>query len=96
MNTQPNTQPNTQVHTHITFYRSNLCPRCYLARKYLRQLASTDSSLRIEEVDGLLSPRRAWQDGIRMIPAVKIGDQVLSGLYLSKDAIAAFIARQKP
>ncbi|EKD35233.1 MAG: Glutaredoxin 2 [uncultured bacterium] len=84
------------MNTHITFYRSNLCPRCHLARKYLQQLASADSSLRIEEVDALLSPRQAWQDGIRMIPAVKIGDQILSGLYLSRDDIAAFIARQRP
>lgn len=87
---------NTHMNTQITFYRSNLCPRCHLARKYLQQLAAADSSLRIEEIDALLSPRRAWLDGIRMIPAVKIGDQILSGLYLSKAAIAAFIARRKP
>ncbi|KJR97834.1 MAG: hypothetical protein VR65_22720 [Desulfobulbaceae bacterium BRH_c16a] len=82
--------------THILFYRSIFCPRCALARRYLQQLASADSSIRIEEIDILLSPRRAWLDGIRMIPALKVDDQVLSGLHLSKSAIADFISRQKP
>lgn len=82
--------------THITFYRSTLCPRCHIARKYLLQLTSADSSIQIEEIDILSSPRRSWQDGIRMIPALKIGGQVLSGLYLNKHAIAAFIAQHQP
>ena len=84
------------MNTPITFYRSKICPRCYIVGKYLQQFTSDDPAIDIEEVDVLSSPRRAWQDGIKMIPALKKGDQVLSGLFLSKNAIADFIARIKP
>lgn len=80
---------------HIAFYRSNLCPRCALARKYLRELATANPSMEVEEIDVLLSPGRAWRDGIRMIPALKVGDQIISSLYLSKNVISDFIARHK-
>jgi glutaredoxin-related protein len=83
------------MNIHITLYRSSLCPRCALARKFLQQLAAADPSIEIEEIDILASPRRTWRDGIRMIPAVKIGDDIASGLYLSKNDIAGFIARHR-
>lgn len=80
---------------HITFYRSRLCPRCYVAGRHLRKLAAADPSIEIEEVDILSAPRRTWQDQIRMIPAMRIGDQTLSGLFLSKNDIADFIAENR-
>lgn len=75
----------------LILYKSALCPRCAAAARALKRLAATDPTLRIEEVDILTSPRRAWRDGIRMIPAVKDGDRLLSGLLLSEKAIADFI-----
>ena len=83
------------MNTRITFYRSNLCPRCHIAGRHLRELAAADPSLEIEEVDILLSPRRTWRDGIRMIPAMRIGNRTISGVFLGKDAIAGFIARNR-
>lgn len=76
----------------ITLYKSSLCPRCYLARKSLEQLLAADPDIELECVDILISPRRALQDGIRMVPAIKAGDRLLSGVYLDKKAIAAFLA----
>lgn len=78
--------------TRITFYRSRLCPRCHVAGKHLRELAANDPSLEIEEIEVLLAPRRAWQAGIRMIPALEIDNRVLSGVFLGREAIAEFIA----
>ena len=77
----------------ITLYRSNLCPRCFLARKYLRELTEDAADIEIEEVDILGSPQRCLQDGIRMVPAVVINRDKLSEIYLSKKAIKAFISR---
>ncbi len=80
----------------IIFYKSDLCPRCALAGKHLRALSAEIPDIAVEEVDILRSPRRTWRDGIRMVPALKIGEKILSGLHLNREAIAGFLAREKP
>ncbi len=76
---------------HIIFYKSKLCPRCFITRRHLSALRCKHPHLQIEEVEVLTSPLRAWRDGIMMVPALKIGDSVLSGLYLNKGKIANFL-----
>jgi len=77
----------------ITLYRSNLCPRCFLARRYLLEIIKDNPDIEIEEVDILGSPQRCMQDKIRMVPALVIDRDKLSGIFLSKKAIKAFITR---
>lgn len=77
----------------IFLYRSFLCPRCSVARRHLLALCSTLNNVEVEEIEYLSSPRRAWQDNIKMIPAIKIGDDLLSGLFLTKKEIADFVIR---
>jgi len=79
----------------ITLYKSSLCPRCHLARRYLEQLRTNQPDLEVEYVDVLASPRRALGAGIRMIPALVSGPHTLSGIYLDKDAIGAFIDKMR-
>ena len=79
----------------ITLYRSNLCPRCYLARKYLREIVGDDPDIQIEEVDILGSPQRCLQNGIRMVPALVVGEDKLSSIFLNKKTIASFISRHR-
>jgi glutaredoxin len=76
----------------ITFYKSAFCPRCYLARKYLHELAASNPEIQVIEVDVLSAPQQSWRNGIRMIPALKINERVLSAIFISKKDIAAFIA----
>ena len=76
----------------ITFYKSALCPRCYLAGKYLRELTSNQPGIEIETVDVLQAPTRLLADGIRMIPTLKIGNRQLSGWFLRKNTIREFLA----
>ena len=38
---------------------------------------------------------RTWKAGIRMIPAFKIGDDILSGLLLSEEKIREFIEKHQ-
>jgi hypothetical protein len=78
----------------ITFYKSRLCPRCFLAKKHLLAVRSIHPHLEIEEVELLISPLRTWRDGIKMVPALKVGDSILSGVYLSEKAIRDFIAME--
>ncbi len=53
----------------------------------------TYPDIELEIVDILSFPRRTLQDGIKMIPAIKAGQQILSGVYLNKEAIATFLAK---
>ena len=77
----------------IIFYKSKACPRCFVAGKHLQALCATYSHLQVEEIEILTSPLRAWRDGVRMIPALKIGKSILSGAYLSKTAITSFVTQ---
>ncbi len=75
----------------ITFYKSNLCPRCHLAGKALRELAAERGDIELEIVDVLAAPRRTLADGVRMIPAIRAGERLLSALYLSRKTISRFL-----
>ena len=75
----------------ITLYKSSLCPRCYMARKTLFELTENRPEIEIETVDILTSPMRCLRDGVRMIPALKIDDRLLSGVYLTRTAIISFL-----
>ena len=75
----------------ITFYKSSLCPRCYLAGKWLKELAGNRSDVEIVSVDVLTAPARTHADGVRMIPALIIGNRRLSGLFLTREAIRKFL-----
>lgn len=80
---------------HITFYRSAICPRCHFAKRYLAEITSETPEIIVENVDIVTAPIRAWKDGIRMVPALKIDRRILSGMLLSRDNIADFIAHRK-
>jgi len=79
----------------ITFYRSILGPRCALAGLALRKLQREMPDLEIETVETTIHPLKSWKTGIRMIPAIKYGNQVLSGIILSKLAISSFIEKNR-
>ncbi len=38
---------------------------------------------------------RSWKAGIRLFPALKIGDDILSGVLLSKEKIRTFIEKHR-
>lgn len=75
----------------IILYRTRLCPRCYLARKHLLDLTRHRPDLIVEEREILRDLIATGRDGITMIPAIKVGDRVLSGIYLDRHRIEAFL-----
>lgn len=75
------------------FYESSLCPRCMLVRRELAKLRREYPELEVEEVDVVLSPLRAWRSGIRMIPALRAGDDLLAGIVLATEEIRRFVTR---
>ncbi len=78
----------------ITFYRSALCPRCYVAKNHLMKLQKEYDNCIIEEIDILTNPLKSWRAGIRMVPALKIEYKILAGLYLSFKDISQFISNE--
>jgi len=79
----------------LTFYHSPLCPRCRRVEKHLDDLLAPNEQRRIERIDAIRRPLRSWRAGVRMIPALACGDELLSGLTLDRDRIAAFLAHHQ-
>ena len=75
----------------ITFYGSALCPRCHFAHKILLEMANGNQKMEIEKIDVVAHPLRTWSDGIRIFPALKVGDDILSGIFLSRKRVETFI-----
>lgn len=80
---------------HISLYKSSFCPRCYVAQKYLLKITAQHPEITVEIIDVAAAPRRSWNDGIRMVPALKIDNHILSALFISKDNICDFINQHK-
>lgn len=79
--------------TSIVFYKSSLCPRCMLVKRELTRLRQEHPELEVEELDVVLNPLQAWRSGIRMIPALKAGDDILTGVLLRTEQVRQFVAR---
>jgi hypothetical protein len=75
----------------IIFYKTFLCPRCFLAGRALRRLRREMPDLEIETVEITREPLRARQDGVGMVPAVRCGDARLSGLLLTYSNLKKFL-----
>lgn len=75
----------------ITLYHSPFCPRCRAARNCLMELLNNRKEIELEEIDVFRHPFRAWTDGIRMFPAVKIEEKVVSGFFLGKEKLQKII-----
>jgi hypothetical protein len=75
----------------IVFYKTFLCPRCFLTGRALARLRREFPELEIETVEVTRYPQRAWQDGVRMLPAVCREGKVLTGLYLTDEALRNFL-----
>lgn len=64
-----------------------------MAKKRLYKLVGQNSNVEIEEIDILSSREIAKKDGISMIPAIKIGDNKLSALFLGQEKIEKFLEK---
>ena len=62
-----------------------------LVGRELTKLQQEFPQLVIKKVDILTNPGRTLKDGVRMIPTLKTGDRVLSGIFLSPSKIRDLI-----
>lgn len=75
----------------ILLYRTRFCPRCAMARKHLLALIDGHPDLHLEEREILSSWKDTRSAGIGMIPAIRVGDSILSGVYLNRAGIEQFL-----
>lgn len=74
----------------VTFYHSAICPRCFMARRFVNQLIGEFPDIEINSVEFLANRRSAKEDGVNMIPALVCGEERLSGFYLTKERVREF------
>lgn len=64
-----------------------------MARKTLYELINNNPEVHVNEVDIVTNPLKAWKDGVRFIPTLKSGDKILSGVFLNRNEIQAFLRK---
>lgn len=58
----------------------------------LKRLAETYPELQLEEIEIVSRDfSRAWKEGIRAFPAIKMGGDILAGLTLDRQKIEEFV-----
>ena len=62
-----------------------------LAVSELNKILSTKPDITLETIEISTNLKRTWKSGIRLFPALKIGDDILSGVLLSADKMRQFI-----
>jgi len=80
----------------IELYRTILCPRCLYVSRALKKIAASSPSLEIETIEVATNLTRSRQAGIKTVPAIKIDDDVLTGLILTPQRIRRFIEQHLP
>jgi len=76
----------------FTFYYSHLCPRCGRAKKHLISILGAAFFHRCVLADVISHPKKSWNDGIRMIPAIRYEQSIISGVMLKREQIQTFLA----
>jgi glutaredoxin len=80
----------------ITLYRTALCPRCKKAEQTLQRLRPEYPDLKLDIVEIAVRPIESFRAGVRMIPALKCGDEILSAVFLDETRIRDFLERHHP
>ncbi|MDG4477106.1 thioredoxin family protein [Thiovibrio frasassiensis] len=76
----------------IELYRTILCPRCLLVGRSLKKIVEQHSpQIELEVIEVATHLTQTRQAGIRTVPAIKIGNDILTGLILTPQKIRCFI-----
>lgn len=75
----------------VTFFHSAVCPRCFLAGRFLARVLQDFPDVEVERVEVLTNRIRSREAGVSTIPAMTFGDTKLSGFLLGPGRIRKFI-----
>jgi len=77
----------------VEYYRTILCPRCLYVSQVLKEIKSQHPDLEIEFIEITTNISRTRAAGIHSVPSLKIGNALLTGLFLTQEKIQRFIGR---
>jgi glutaredoxin len=75
----------------ITLYRTALCPRCKKVEQTLHQMMPEFPDLDLDIVEVATRPIESFRAGVRMIPALKCEEEILSAVFLDETRIRDFL-----
>ncbi|MCX5875640.1 MAG: thioredoxin family protein [Deltaproteobacteria bacterium] len=75
----------------IEFYRTILCPRCLYVGHALKKIVASSPHLELETIEVATNLTRTRHAGIKTVPAIRIGNNTLTGIILTPQAIRHFI-----
>jgi len=75
----------------IELYRTILCPRCLYVSRTLKKIVASFPHLELETIEVATNLTRSRQAGIKTVPTIRIGNDVLTGLILTPQRIRCFI-----
>jgi predicted DsbA family dithiol-disulfide isomerase len=75
----------------VEFYRTLLCPRCLLVAHELKRLQREFPHLEIETIEVATNLVRVREAKVRTVPALKVGDAMLTGFLLTPAKIRRFL-----
>ncbi|MDH3349531.1 MAG: hypothetical protein OEM02_15710 [Desulfobulbaceae bacterium] len=77
----------------ITFFKSAVCPRCYVAWRELKKLGEEFPGLEVEEIDVLSHPIESAKRGIYFVPALQVGSRTLTMIFPRASIIREFVLK---
>ena len=77
----------------ISFYHISLCPRCARVQKHLRDLLGSSYAASVTEINVTRNLPKALKSGIKMVPAIACGEDLLSGVILTRKSVEQFLER---
>ena len=80
----------------IELFRTILCPRCLFVSRTLKKIVTGSPQLELETIEVAINLTRTRQAGIKTVPAIKIGNDILTGLILTPRLIRCFIEHHLP
>lgn len=83
-------EPPTSI-MKIELYRTILCPRCLYVSRTLQKIVAGSPNLELETIEVATNLTRSRQAGIKTVPAIRIGEDLLTGLILTPQKIRGFI-----
>lgn len=75
----------------VEVYMTAICPRCLYISRILKELNKKHPELDIEYIDLIPNIRRFKKAGIKIFPAIVIGDDVRSWIMPKKNEIIEFV-----
>lgn len=75
----------------IELYRTILCPRCLYVSRALKKIVVGSPQIELETIEVATNLTRTRRAGIKTVPAIRIGNDTLTGLILTPQMIRRFI-----